>query len=312
MTPAELSRTVLHAVCRAVEDGVLDVAVPESAAVERTRPGGAGDYASNIALRLAGPAGQPARAVAERLRERIGSDPAIASVEITGPGFLNFTLDSGARQELVLRVLARGQRYGYREPAVPESRARVWGDAVARLRMSQGESAAPRPGDPRPVEPAERPEEYGRLGADAVRWAFLSAAAHDRPRPGELLLRQHESNPLFTVRYAHARTRALTRDAARLGFTGQAGSAAGTGLTGLLAEYPETLASAARLGAPDRVARRLEAIAEALLAGRHTVLPAGDEKPSAAHRSRLATAEAAGAVLAGGLSLLGISAPEHL
>ncbi|NEE44301.1 arginine--tRNA ligase, partial [Streptomyces sp. SID8455] len=41
-------------------------------------------------------------------------------------------------------------------------------------------------------------------------------------------------------------------------------------------------------------------------------LPSGDEKPSAAHRSRLALAEAAGTVLAGGLSLLGISAPAHL
>ncbi len=43
-----------------------------------------------------------------------------------------------------------------------------------------------------------------------------------------------------------------------------------------------------------------------------TVLPRGGEKPSAAHRARLALAEAVGAVLAGGLSLLGIDAPDHL
>ncbi len=42
------------------------------------------------------------------------------------------------------------------------------------------------------------------------------------------------------------------------------------------------------------------------------VLPTGEEKPSAAHRARLALAEAAGTVLAGGLTLLGIDAPEHL
>jgi arginyl-tRNA synthetase len=42
------------------------------------------------------------------------------------------------------------------------------------------------------------------------------------------------------------------------------------------------------------------------------VLPLGEEKPSAAHRARLALAEAAGTVLAGGLSLLGIDAPHHL
>jgi arginyl-tRNA synthetase len=53
-------------------------------------------------------------------------------------------------------------------------------------------------------------------------------------------------------------------------------------------------------------------VADALLGFQHTVLPQGEEKPSAAHRARLALAEAAGAVLAGGLSLLGIDAPEHL
>ena len=54
------------------------------------------------------------------------------------------------------------------------------------------------------------------------------------------------------------------------------------------------------------------AVADATLALLPATLPLGDEKPSAAHRARLALAEAAGAVLAGGLSLLGIDAPEHL
>ncbi|WP_258543991.1 DALR anticodon-binding domain-containing protein [Streptomyces ipomoeae] len=79
-----------------------------------------------------------------------------------------------------------------------------------------------------------------------------------------------------------------------------------------LTEYPPTLARAATHRAPDRLARHLVVIADALLAFQHTVLPRGDEKPSAAHRARLALAEAAGTVLAGGLSLLGIDAPEYL
>ena len=72
------------------------------------------------------------------------------------------------------------------------------------------------------------------------------------------------------------------------------------------------LEGAARHRAPDRLARQLEAVADELLGFQHGVLPLGDEKPSAAHRSRLALAEAAGTVLAGGLSLLGIDAPEFL
>ncbi|MEU1157426.1 DALR anticodon-binding domain-containing protein, partial [Streptomyces sp. NPDC005918] len=76
--------------------------------------------------------------------------------------------------------------------------------------------------------------------------------------------------------------------------------------------HPAVLDAAARHRAPDRLARHLVRTADALLDLQGSVLPRGDEKPSAAHRARLALAEAAGTVLAGGLSLLGISAPEYL
>ncbi|MFD5542545.1 DALR anticodon-binding domain-containing protein, partial [Streptomyces sp. NPDC127079] len=79
-----------------------------------------------------------------------------------------------------------------------------------------------------------------------------------------------------------------------------------------LADYPRILTAAATHRAPDRLARHLVTVADAALPFLATVLPRGDEKPSAAHRARLALAEATGTVLAGGLSLLGIDAPEHL
>jgi arginyl-tRNA synthetase len=78
----------------------------------------------------------------------------------------------------------------------------------------------------------------------------------------------------------------------------------------LVAEYPLVLEAAAHHRSPERITRHLALTADALLDFQHCVLPKGDEKPSAAHRSRLALAEAAGTVLAGGLSLLGIEAPE--
>ncbi|TGB11874.1 DALR anticodon-binding domain-containing protein, partial [Streptomyces sp. MZ04] len=162
------------------------------------------------------------------------------------------------------------------------------------------------PGDPTP------------LGRDAARWALLYPAAHDRPRiePAEQHLAQRESNPLFRVRYAHSRTRALTRNAAALGFDAAPGDVEdveeGRALVDAIGDYPRVLASAARQHAPDRLARHLVDTADAFLAFQPSVLPRGDEKPLAAHRARLALAEAAGTVLAGGLSLLGISAPEHL
>ncbi|MBV1946149.1 DALR anticodon-binding domain-containing protein, partial [Streptomyces sp. BV129] len=79
-----------------------------------------------------------------------------------------------------------------------------------------------------------------------------------------------------------------------------------------LTDHPRILTTAATAHAPDRLARHLLTVADALLPLLPEVLPVGEEKPTAAHRARLALAEAAGAVLAGGLSLLGIDAPEHL
>ncbi|MEV6393370.1 ArgS-related anticodon-binding protein NrtL [Streptomyces sp. NPDC051907] len=324
MTPAELSHTVLHAVCRAVEEGALRAPVPESVTVERPRAGGRGDYATNVALRLAGPAGRAPRDVAEVLRSRIAQSPGIARIEITGPGFLNITLDSGAQQQLVREVLARGAAYGHGDAlagtrvalgAVDELRGRIWTEAVRALLRSQGAQADIVPGAAETLRPVPAPDTdlFARLGADAARWALLSAASHDRAQTGPRLLVQSESNPLFKVRYAYSRTRALTRAGAELGLRAAPEQHVDEpGLTALIGDHPGVLASAARLRAPDRVARHLEGAADAVLAFQHRVLPVGDEKPSAAHRSLLALAEAAGTVLAGGLSLLGVSAPEYL
>ncbi|CAM5331515.1 arginine--tRNA ligase OS=Streptomyces alboniger OX=132473 GN=CP975_24430 PE=4 SV=1 [Streptomyces alboniger] len=170
-------------------------------------------------------------------------------------------------------------------------------------------------GSPAPVEidlrPVPAPADPAPLGRDAARWALLHPAAHDRPRISDEHLVQRESNPLFRVRYAHARTRAVSRNAADLGFHAEPGDVP-EDLTGALADHPRILAAAAAHRAPDRLARHLVTVADAVLPFLPTVLPRGEEKPSAAHRARLALAEAAGTVLAGGLTLLGIDAPDHL
>ncbi|MFJ8800937.1 ArgS-related anticodon-binding protein NrtL [Streptomyces sp. NPDC102487] len=345
MTPVELSRTVLRAVRRAVDGGELSVSVPVSVGVSPPGPGGCGDYATNVALRLAGPAGLPALDVAEILRPHIGDEPGVAEVTVTGPGFLNITLGGGAAAALVDEVLNRGERYGYGdslagqvvELRVPyDTRAEVVADTLVRIVATQGGRAEVRHGEPVNLRPVPAPEDPAPLGADAARWALLYPASHDRPRISADHLLQRESNPLFRVRYAHARCRALRRNAGTLGFGVRVGgdvraggevrgdgdgdpsgrlddtARGGADLLSVLAEYPHTLRLAAAHRAPDRLARHLVGVADSLLLFQHLVLPLGDEKPSAAHRARLALAEAAGTVLAGGLSLLGISAPEYL
>ncbi|MFD4021207.1 ArgS-related anticodon-binding protein NrtL [Streptomyces sindenensis] len=402
MTPADLSRTVLHAVRRAVDEDALRAPVPARVRVERTRPGGSGDYACAVALQLAGPAALPALEVARILRERVAAEPGVGRVEITGPGFLSFTLDAPAASDraVLAAVREQGLAYGHGDALrhevhqfhhAREVRAAVTAQTVRRLLTAQGARVrttceqAPDPDWVRlgvtvdahgtPPEPLTgiRPVPAGatagelleRLGPDAARWGLLRAAGHDRAALGPELLVQGEANPLFRVRYAHARARALTRGAAALGFTAEAaaqgeGAAApathgespapygevgsgpapsgaqaanaepapygeiGSGpasydaaarpLLDLIADHPGVLLAGARHRAPDRVARQLEAVAHAFFDFHDSCppLPAGDEKPSAAHRARLALAEAAGTVLAGGLSLLGIRAPDHL
>ncbi|QNS04127.1 ArgS-related anticodon-binding protein NrtL [Streptomyces xanthii] len=335
MTPIELTDTVLRAVRRAVEDGELGMGAVESVdsgrarvVVERPRPGGHGDYATNVALQLAPAAGRPPRQVAEILSARLADSPGIEAVDVSGPGFLNVVLRPGG-SPLVADVLRRGSSYGHSDALrgervvlrIPrEPRAETVADAVARIARSQGAEVT--------VEHAARADEvtlrpvpadpHG-LGTDAGRWALLHPAAHDHartttPEDRAAHLAQRESNPLFRVRYAHARTAALGRNAADLGFGAEPGDVPGQDpLTGLLADHPRVLLAAARHRAPDRLARHLVAVADAFLTDLHpAALPVGGEKPSAAHRARLALAEAAGTVLAGGLTLLGIDAPAHL
>ncbi|MFJ3661571.1 ArgS-related anticodon-binding protein NrtL [Streptomyces sp. NPDC090119] len=328
MTPAELSRTVLDAVRRAVDAGELSVELPDRVTVTEPGPGGCGDYATNVALRLARPAGRPPLRVADILRARLLGADGIKDVVVTGPGFLNISLR--ARDDLltslVREIRERGTEYGHGDALagrtvvlrVPyEVRAEVVADAVARIVASQGGRTEIEHGEPVTLRPVPAPEDPAPLGADAARWALLHPAAHDRPRITADHLVQRETNPLFRVRYAHARVRALTRNAHDLGFTAEPAEAGAAQLAGHplqtpLADHPRVLLAAATQHAPDRLARHLLAVADALLPLLAELLPVGEEKPTAAHRARLALAEAAGAVLAGGLSLLGIDAPEHL
>jgi len=80
--------------------------------VERTKDPQHGDFATNLAMRLAKSARQNPRKLAEALKAALPADPAIARVEIAGAGFINFHLRNDAYHAEIGRVLAQGGAYG--------------------------------------------------------------------------------------------------------------------------------------------------------------------------------------------------------
>ncbi len=190
VTPEQLRDLVRAVVAAVVERGTLAVAVPDDVLVERPRNPEHGDYATNVALRLAKPAGMPPRAVADLLAAELRTRPGIERVDVAGPGFLNVTLAQGALGQIAVQAVTAGDAYG-RTTALAGQRLNLefvsanptgpvtlgstrWaavGDAVGRLLESSG---------------ADVSREYyvNDAGAQIERFArSLQAAAAGRPVP---------------------------------------------------------------------------------------------------------------------------------
>jgi arginyl-tRNA synthetase len=112
VTPEQLRDVVRTAVAAVVDRGELAVAVPDDVLIERPKNPEHGDYATNVALRLAKPAGQPPRAVAELLAAELRGHDGIERVDVAGPGFLNVVLAKDALGQIAVRATTAGEAYG--------------------------------------------------------------------------------------------------------------------------------------------------------------------------------------------------------
>ncbi|MBX6752440.1 MAG: arginine--tRNA ligase [Micromonosporaceae bacterium] len=162
------------------------------------------------------------------------------------------------------------------------------------------------------------------IGVDAARYALARYSA-DSPIDIDLDLwtRATDENPVHYVRYAHARICSVLRNAAELGLTrgedfdpSLLSHEREGDLLRALAEFPSVVATAAELREPHRVARYLEALAGTFHKFYDTkglrVLPRSGEPATDVNRARLWLVEASRIVLANGLGLLGVSAPERM
>ncbi|MEC3980208.1 arginine--tRNA ligase [Amycolatopsis sp. H20-H5] len=160
------------------------------------------------------------------------------------------------------------------------------------------------------------------VGVDPARYELIRYPVDSSLDIDLDLLRKHSNdNPVYYVQYAHARLSSLRRGASDLGLKSDVDVDFGLltlpaegELIRTIGDFPTTLRRAADLREPHRVARYLEDLAASYhkfyAVGR--VLPQGDEEATPLTFARLALCEAARQVLANGLALLGVSAPERM
>ena len=106
---------IQHALTRLVEDGVLPAGLTPAIQVENTRDKSHGDFASNIAMMLAKPAGLKPRDLAEKIIAALPADPQLSKAEIAGPGFINFFQNTEALAARLDSALA-DRKLGVRKP----------------------------------------------------------------------------------------------------------------------------------------------------------------------------------------------------
>ena len=162
-----------------------------------------------------------------------------------------------------------------------------------------------------------------KVGVDAARYTLIRYPV-DTPMvmDVDILRSRTNENPVYYVQYAHARICAVLRNASDVGIKYGANLVypellvheRERELIGALGEFPRVVAGAAELREPHRVARYVEELAGVYhrFYADCRVLPLGDETPSELHSARATLCSATAQVIANGLELLGVSAPEKM
>jgi len=159
------------------------------------------------------------------------------------------------------------------------------------------------------------------VGVDAARYALVRSSINSQLDIDlAQLQKKTNDNPVFYVQYAHARTAQVAKNAASLMVDRSEfipellDHETENALLAKLGEFPGVLSHASEYREPHRVARYLEEVAGAYHRWYDScrVTPLSGGEVESIHRTRLWVNDAAGVVLANGLRVLGVSAPERM
>jgi arginyl-tRNA synthetase len=178
---------------RAIErlESALGEAAGTEVALERPTDAAHGDYATNVALRLASVRKQPPRSIAEELVAQASALPDVERAELAGPGFVNLWLTPGWYRDALAEVIEAGDGYGGGSAATKErvqvemvsanptgpitvaaARNGAYGDSVARLLAFAGHEV-------------EREYYYNDAGAQMMRFRASVEARRRGEEPPE-------------------------------------------------------------------------------------------------------------------------------
>jgi arginyl-tRNA synthetase len=122
VTPAELSAALFAIVTEALAGRGSDlVLTPAEVTLERPKSREHGDWASNVAMKLAKPLGVNPREFATELAAAIAAIDGVAGVDVAGPGFINIRLDTAAAGALVKTIVEQGEHYGNNDALAGET-----------------------------------------------------------------------------------------------------------------------------------------------------------------------------------------------
>jgi arginyl-tRNA synthetase len=317
----------------------------------RPAPPGAGGppgtYATSLPFLMADATGEEPGQVAAGLAGRLRRVGWIATVSVTGGGYLTVTVTPETLAALAVRVPAAGDACAASDalcgteivaPAAADpASAATWAQAheqvtaaiTGRLAEAAGATVnrqSPPQRTPPPAQAAPAAA-VAFAGTDAVRYALArTRPARARTADARRWVRYDFSSPFFTVRYAHAHAASVLRWAADLGVDRGRPEAfrpellahrSELRLLDMMSWLPERAASAARRRRPDAFTRYLEGLGGAWLDCREDcpALPFGGRsapRDAAGAAARLWLAAAALTALGTGLRLLGVTAPERL